>query len=157
MAAENPALSDQAKRDEPHCNRCGYTNPGLMVGFRCPWKDCLGYVVDGPTEELRFATALAPGEFYKRKGRWWAMSRDGVGPSRFDDRWSARLFAESHAASEVERFRSAAYGVSSAGGVYCKLCDSPAWNRAADVIHDADCPMPPPEYPRGSDEESNHG
>lgn len=55
--------------------------------------------------------------------------------------------------AENDRLREVAIGTSSAGGFYCKLCDSPAWSRPEHVIHDADCPMPPPELPPASDEE----
>jgi hypothetical protein len=41
------AANNREMESAPHCNRCGYTSPRLMVGFRCPWKDCLGYVVVG--------------------------------------------------------------------------------------------------------------
>lgn len=59
--------------------------------------------------------------------------------------------------AEVERLREVAIGTSSAGGFYCKLCDSPAWSRPEHVIHDADCPMPPPELPPASDENQDGG
>jgi hypothetical protein len=72
----------------------------------------------------------------------WTFGSEADARHRAD---GARIIGPFVPVAEVEGLRAAAFGVSTAGGVYCKLCNSPAWNRAADVIHDADCPMPSPQ------------